>query len=132
MWNPAHMQLSGRTPISGYDYIQYHCERRRVNFKSAEKLKPCSGKMKIVILTLHYVQMTTDEKCSQSAKWRQSLMETSIDQANKIMVMVISYKHIMVWKFKVTLEGIIRVKLPNENSYYAHYTYLFWILSVDT
>jgi hypothetical protein len=75
--------------------------------------------MKIVILTLHHVQMTADEKCSERAKWRQSLMETSIDQAIKIMVMVISYKHIMVWKFKATLEGMMRVKLPNENSYYA-------------
>jgi len=55
--------------------------------------------MKIVILTMHHVQMRTDEKCSERAKWRQSLMETSIDQAIKVMVMVISYKHIMVWKF---------------------------------
>jgi hypothetical protein len=90
-----------------------------VNVKSAEKLKPCSDKMKILILTLHQVQMTVDEKCSQTAKWRQSLMEISIDQAIKIMVMVISYKHIMVWKFKVTLEGMMRIKLPNENSYHA-------------
>jgi hypothetical protein len=46
-------------------------------------------------------------------------METAIDQAIKIMVMVISYQHIIVWKFKVTLEGMMRVKFPNENSYYA-------------
>jgi len=32
---------------------------------------------------------------------------------------VISYNNITVWKFKVTVEGMTRVKLPNENSYYA-------------
>jgi hypothetical protein len=48
-------------------------------------------------------------------------METAIDQAIKITVMVISYKHIMVCKFKVTLEGMMRVKFPNENLYYTLY-----------
>ena len=46
-------------------------------------------------------------------------METSTDQAIKIRVMVISYKHIKVWKFEVTRKSMMRVKLPNENSYYA-------------
>jgi hypothetical protein len=36
-WNPAHMQLSGRTPISSEDYIQYLHDGKRVNLKTTQK-----------------------------------------------------------------------------------------------
>jgi hypothetical protein len=39
-----------------------------VNFKSAKKLKLCSDKTKIMILTVHHVQMTMG---LETAKWRQ-------------------------------------------------------------